>query len=85
VLRETLRLDAPVPNAMRTAVGADALPLSAPLTDKRGVVHASVPIVPGDGVAIPIRLVNTSEALWGPDAKTWKYVARPSFSRCRRG
>lgn len=39
VVRETLRVHAPVPTTMRIAVKDDILPLSTPFTDKYGVEH----------------------------------------------
>ena len=42
VVRETLRVHAPVPTTMRIAVKDDILPLSTPFTDKHGVEHDSL-------------------------------------------
>jgi cytochrome P450 len=42
VVRETLRVHAPVPSTVRVAVQDDILPLSTPVTDRRGRVHDSV-------------------------------------------
>ncbi|KAH9937781.1 cytochrome P450 [Epithele typhae] len=72
VLRETLRLHAPVPLTFRVATKNDVLPFSEPIIDKDGVAHDSFQITEGDGVIIPILAINRSEALWGPDAKQFK-------------
>lgn len=39
VLRETLRLHAPVPSTVRVAVEDNILPLGTPVTDRKGRVH----------------------------------------------
>lgn len=42
VVRETMRVHAPVPSTVRVAVADDVLPLSVPLTDLKGITHQSV-------------------------------------------
>jgi cytochrome P450 len=39
VVRETLRVHAPVPSTIRVAVKDDILPLGTPFTDRKGQVH----------------------------------------------
>ncbi|KAF9236873.1 cytochrome P450 [Melanogaster broomeanus] len=68
VVRETLRVDPPVPTTLRVAMKDDVLPLEKPFTDKNGIVHDGIRISKGDSVFIPILTMNTSEELWGPDA-----------------
>ncbi|KAF9236874.1 cytochrome P450 [Melanogaster broomeanus] len=68
VVRETLRVHAPVPSTVRVAVKDDVLPLEKPFTDKHGVVHDGIRISKGDQMFIPILAMNRSEELWGPDA-----------------
>ncbi|KAF9235965.1 cytochrome P450 [Melanogaster broomeanus] len=68
MVRETLRLYAPLPNSARVATKDDVIPLEQPFTDKRGVVHHGIRIRKGDQVLIPILAMNTSEELWGDDA-----------------
>jgi cytochrome P450 len=46
VVRETMRVHAPVPATMRTAMQDDILPLNNPITDKKGKVHTTIPCVP---------------------------------------
>jgi cytochrome P450 len=77
VLRETLRLHAPVPAIGRTATRDDVLPVSAPFVDRAGVARTSLPVRRGEDVFVPIRLVNCEEAIWGPDAAEWRCVALP--------
>ena len=45
VVRETLRLYAPLPFTFRVAVRDDVLPLSTPVRDKLGRDHESIPSV----------------------------------------
>lgn len=43
VVRETLRIHAPVPSTLRVAVKDDVLPLTTPVTDRNGKVYDSIP------------------------------------------
>ena len=43
VVREVLRLHAPVPSTFREAVVDDVLPLNTPIVDRRGKVHDFIP------------------------------------------
>jgi cytochrome P450 len=74
VLRETLRLHAPVAVTARAATRADVIPLAAPFVDRRGTERTGVPVRKGEIVFVPIRLVNRDEATWGPDAGEWRCV-----------
>lgn len=69
VVRETLRLHAPVPSTVRVAMKDDILPVDTPFTDKYGVVHDGIKVSKGDPIFIPILAMNRSEAIWGTDAK----------------
>ncbi|KAJ7067546.1 cytochrome P450 [Mycena amicta] len=68
VVRETLRVHAPVPFRQRTAMADDVIPLSKPVIDKQGREHWSLPISKGQVIHLPIKAVNTSEEIWGEDA-----------------
>jgi cytochrome P450 len=72
VLRETLRLDAPVVNTDRVPVTDVVLPLSEPVRDTKGELQDAIPVKRGTTLAIPIALLNRLERIWGPDAKDWK-------------
>ncbi|CCM05372.1 uncharacterized protein FIBRA_07588 [Fibroporia radiculosa] len=72
VIRETLRLHAPVAMAKRVATKDDIIPLQTPYTDTRGKVHDSIKIPQGTYVDIPILAINRSKALWGEDALAFK-------------
>ncbi|KAG2339110.1 cytochrome P450 [Suillus weaverae] len=69
VVRETLRLHAPVPSTVRIAMKDDILPVDTPFTDKYGVVHDGIKVSKGDPIFIPILAINRSEAIWGTDAQ----------------
>ena len=42
VIRETMRVHAPVPSTFRVAMKDDVLPLQTPFVDKKGVVQHSI-------------------------------------------
>ncbi|KAF8144317.1 cytochrome P450 [Mycena galopus ATCC 62051] len=68
VVRETLRVHAPVPITNRMAFHDDVLPLSEPVTDTNGKVHDTLPMRKGEMVFIPIVALNRDVGIWGPDA-----------------
>ena len=50
----------------------EVIPLSRPITTASGEVVDHITVAQGTTVAIPIRTVNRSEEIWGPDAKEFK-------------
>ncbi|KAJ7055975.1 cytochrome P450 [Mycena amicta] len=68
VVRETLRVHAPVMMIQRKAMADDVLPLSKPVVDADGREHWSLPIPKGQMIHLPIWAVNTSTEIWGEDA-----------------
>ncbi|KXN81835.1 Cytochrome P450 4B1 [Leucoagaricus sp. SymC.cos] len=72
VVRETLRVHAPVPATMRIAVKDDVVPLGTPVVDKNGNVRDSILVQKGQSLFVPILAINRSEELWGPDAREFK-------------
>ncbi|KAJ7785145.1 cytochrome P450 [Mycena maculata] len=72
VVRETLRVYAPVTSTSRVALRDDVVPLGTPVTDNRGIVHETLRIRKGDTVPIPIVALNRDAGLWGPDAMEFK-------------
>ncbi|KZT70529.1 cytochrome P450 [Daedalea quercina L-15889] len=72
VIRETLRVHAPVLATGRIAAKDDILPLSIPYTDRFGREHDYVKIDKGTGIKIPIQRMNLSKVLWGDDAAEFK-------------
>jgi cytochrome P450 len=53
VVRETLRVHAPVPSTIRVAMKDDVLPLSKPFTDRRGHVQTSIQYVTRRALVFP--------------------------------
>ncbi|KAH9915437.1 cytochrome P450 [Epithele typhae] len=72
VVRETLRLHAPVVFTLRAALADDIVPTSAPFTDCHGTTRHEIKIARGNRVVLPFLLVNQSKALWGDDALEFK-------------
>ncbi|KAJ7778733.1 cytochrome P450 [Mycena maculata] len=68
VVRETLRIHAPVPSTIREATQDDVVPLAAPYTDLNGTVHETLRVKKGQTIMIPILAMNRDRAIWGPDA-----------------
>ncbi|KAJ6566430.1 cytochrome P450 [Mycena capillaripes] len=68
VVRETLRVHAPVPAAFRAAVQDDIILLGTPYTDRNGTVHEAIRLTKGQTVVLPILALNRDPAIWGPDA-----------------
>ncbi|KAJ7698378.1 cytochrome P450 [Mycena rosella] len=71
VVRETLRVHAPVTVSARVSLCDDIVPLSSPCTDTQGNVHENLRIPKGTTVFIPILAMNRDPGIWGPDAKAF--------------
>ncbi|KAF5339499.1 hypothetical protein D9758_016372 [Tetrapyrgos nigripes] len=79
VVHETLRMHPPLTETTRTANTDDVMPLSSPLqpsdnSSKSFVVGETtgIAIPKGTVITVPIRCINRSEALWGPNAKQFR-------------
>jgi hypothetical protein len=72
VVRETLRVHAPVQNSSRVATRDTDIPLERPFVDKQGITRERIHVAKGDGFLIPVLLVHWSKELWGDDAREWK-------------
>jgi cytochrome P450 len=72
VVRESLRLHAPVPATIRIAERDDVIPVAKPYMDKNGTMHESIEVRKGDIVPVHLIAVNRSKDLWGDDAAEWK-------------
>ncbi|KAJ7931328.1 cytochrome P450 [Mycena leptocephala] len=72
VLRESLRLHAPVGFTERIATKTDYIPLHTPYVDVNNTNKNSVRVDKGDKIYILIRAVNRSKNLWGADAEEFK-------------
>lgn len=72
VVRETMRVHAPVPSTIRAAVKDDVLPLNKPFTDRKGVVHDTVRVSKGQTLLIPILATNRDKSIWGEDSMEFR-------------
>ncbi|KAI0250884.1 cytochrome P450 [Lactifluus subvellereus] len=72
VVRESLRLYAPVSFTQRVASHDTVIPLHKPFTDKHGVLQNAIRVAKGDFVVVPIRLLNRSTEIWGEDANEFR-------------
>ncbi|KAJ7624214.1 cytochrome P450, partial [Mycena polygramma] len=72
VVREVLRVYAPVTFLDRVALEDDVLPLSKPYIDKAGEAHDTLHIPKGQVIHVPIWNVNTDPEIWGDDATEFK-------------
>lgn len=68
IVRETLRLHAPVPTTIRIAMKDDVIPLNIPFVDKLGRTQDHIRIRKGQIIVIPILAMNKAKHLWGEDA-----------------
>jgi cytochrome P450 len=68
VVRESLRLHAPITSTMRVCAADDVIPVAEPFVDKHGQVRAEIQVKKHDIVSIPIQAINRNERAWGPDA-----------------
>ena len=72
VVRETLRLHAPVTTSSRVAVHDTAVPLSQPLRDARGQLVSEIPVRAGTRIFLPILALHTDPTIWGADAREFR-------------
>lgn len=69
VVRESLRLDSPVPATMRRTQQDVTVPLSKPIIGRDGTQMTEVRLRKGTTVMVPIHVVNWAQDNWGPDSK----------------
>ncbi|KAI5987884.1 cytochrome P450 [Pisolithus albus] len=72
VVQEVLRLHPSVPELTREAAEDDVIPLFEPVQTKSGEVVDSIVVERGTILSVPISCINRSDAIWGPDAKSFK-------------
>nr|VWO99488.1 N/A [Ganoderma boninense] len=72
VVRESLRLHAPVPTTIRIAMKDDIIPVNAPFTDRNGDVQHGIRISKGSLIIIPIQTLNRLRSVWGEDSYDFK-------------
>ncbi|KAI9068013.1 cytochrome P450 [Trametes sanguinea] len=72
VVRETLRLYAPVTWTLRAADVDDVIPVSEPYVDRNGKVRHEIRIARGNRIIFSVLAVHHSKAIWGEDALEFK-------------
>ncbi|KAL5488430.1 hypothetical protein ACEPAI_6548 [Sanghuangporus weigelae] len=72
VAREVIRLHPPVEQTGRIATCDDVVPLSVPITTATGERVDHITLARDTSIIVPIRAINRSEEIWGPDAKEFK-------------
>ncbi|KAI0739010.1 cytochrome P450 [Daedaleopsis nitida] len=72
VLRESLRLYAPITTTMRVATADDVVPVAAPFVDRRGRTCSAIRLRCGDIISVPIQALNKSAREWGADADVFR-------------
>ncbi|KIM89256.1 hypothetical protein PILCRDRAFT_218466 [Piloderma croceum F 1598] len=72
VAHEVLRVHAPIWETIRVAVEDDSVPLSVPLQTAHNKTVNRVSVTAGQRILIPVRSLNRSMNLWGPDAKEFR-------------
>ncbi|KAF8595821.1 cytochrome P450, partial [Ceratobasidium sp. AG-I] len=72
VLKETLRVFAPVPNVGREAAFDTVIPVGEAYKDRKGVLQTEIQIQKGDTILVPILPMNRATEVWGEDATEFK-------------
>ncbi|KAH7925887.1 cytochrome P450 [Leucogyrophana mollusca] len=72
VVRETLRVHAPVTWTMRVAMEGDEIPVQRPFIDKGGNTRTTIKVNKYDIITIPIQAINKSQSIWGGDAQAFR-------------
>jgi len=72
VVKECLRLHAPLPETTRECGIDDVMPLYTPVTLRTGEVVDKLVIATGTMVTVPIRALNRSKLIWGDDSLEFK-------------
>ncbi|KAK2460650.1 hypothetical protein APHAL10511_007120 [Amanita phalloides] len=85
VVRETLRIHAPVPSSFRVAKQDDVIPLETPIKDLDGNVLDHIRVNKGQVLFIPILAINRAVSIWGEDAgefkpERWKSIPKAASS-----
>ncbi|KAJ2914416.1 hypothetical protein MD484_g5991, partial [Candolleomyces efflorescens] len=72
VVKETLRVYAPLPFIVRESVRDAVLPLQKPIPSEEGKPVDSVFVPKGSKLMLSLLSCNTDPDIWGPDAREWK-------------
>ncbi|KAF9220487.1 cytochrome P450 [Gyrodon lividus] len=75
VVRETLRLHAPVTWTMWVAMEDGEIPVRRPFCDMDEKLNTVIKIARRDIITIPIQAVNKSKSIWGEDAYVFRVKA----------
>ncbi|KZT09092.1 cytochrome P450 [Laetiporus sulphureus 93-53] len=85
VVRESLRLHAPVTATMRVAGIDDMVPVSRPFVDRHGRECTVIRIKKGDIITIPFQAMNKDRDVWGEDAYEFRPERWESLSTDENG
>ncbi|KAL0573217.1 hypothetical protein V5O48_008737 [Marasmius crinis-equi] len=72
VVRETLRVLAPIPSTVRVAMTDDVIPLSQPFVDRYGREHDVLAVKKGQTFVLPLLAINKDKKVWGEDAEEFR-------------
>ncbi|KAJ6489764.1 cytochrome P450 [Mycena sanguinolenta] len=72
VVREVMRVHAPVVWTTRMAMRDDVIPLATPYVDNRGRRHDSILMTKGQMIYVPVAALNRDPRIWGEDAAEFK-------------
>ncbi|KAH9922636.1 cytochrome P450 [Fomitopsis serialis] len=72
VVRESLRLHAPVTSTMRVVGVDDVVPVSRPFFDRHGRTCDAIRMRKGDMITVSIQAMNKSREVWGEDAEVFR-------------
>lgn len=72
VVRESLRLYAPITTTMRVVTADGAIPVAAPFVDRRGRTCTEIRVCKGDIISVPIQAMNKGQDAWGSDADVFR-------------
>ncbi|VDB85159.1 unnamed protein product [Peniophora sp. CBMAI 1063] len=79
VVREAMRIHAPIFSSERVAMQDDVVPLREPYVDRSGAVRHEIHVRKGDIFSIPVNILNRSPEVWGEDAhefrpERWEHI-----------
>ncbi|KAJ7473306.1 cytochrome P450 [Mycena latifolia] len=72
IVKEVLRLHAPIGFTTREAMRDDVIPLRRPYMDSKGQAHDSIVVAKGQLIYVPILGIQRDPELWGPDAEDFR-------------
>ncbi|KAF8594146.1 cytochrome P450, partial [Ceratobasidium sp. AG-I] len=72
VLKEALRVFAPVPNVGREAAFDISIPVGEAYKDRKGNMQTEIKIQKGDSILLPILSMNRATEVWGEDATEFR-------------